>query len=152
MSKIKNISIFVIITAIFVLIYIFFVKKSPDTGALVSSFSDITTSANVDTSIIDPSITQDFLSILLNVKNIKLNDSIFSDKAFESLSDSSITLVPDGNEGRPNPFAQFGADNVETPALPLDIPPAGTTPETTLNTPATPTNNPGENTEILITP
>ena len=59
------------------------------------------------------------------VKNIKLNDAIFSDVTFNSLRDSSITLTPDGNEGRPNPFAQFGNENISTsPVTPVipDVP------------------------------
>ena len=58
----------------------------------------------------------DFLTLLLGVKNIKLEDAIFSDPAFQSLRDSSIVLVPDGNEGRPNPFAPLGQDIWQTPA------------------------------------
>ena len=57
-------------------------------------------------------VAKDFLTLLLSVKNIKLDDAIFFDVAFNSLHDSSITLIPDGTEGRPNPFAQFGNDNV----------------------------------------
>ena len=55
---------------------------------------------------------QDFLSLLLNVKSIKLDSTIFDDPAFLSLYDSSITLTPDGTEGRVNPFAPLGADVV----------------------------------------
>lgn len=67
------------------------------------------------------SIQQEFLPILLNIKNLKLDDSIFQDPAFISLTDSTMVLVPDGNEGRPNPFAPIGSDTVSTPA---SVPPA----------------------------
>lgn len=116
MSKIRNIIIFIAIAAIFVLIYIFFIKSSSDQGSLVSQTSN-TTLPNIDGSVTNANISnetslvvQDFLILLLNVKNIKLNDAIFSDPSFNSLRDSSITLIPDGNEGRPNPFAKFGSD------------------------------------------
>lgn len=56
------------------------------------------------------SITSEFLSILLNIRNIKLDDSILSDPAFKSLKDSSIVLIQDSEEGRPNPFAPIGTD------------------------------------------
>src|SRR3989344_5171527 len=100
MPKTRNIIIFAIITAIFILLYLFFVKKEPETASLVSL--PLSPTASFATPSADFSITQDFLTLLLNVKNIKLDDSIFIDQAFESLRDSSITLIPDGNEGRPN--------------------------------------------------
>ena len=59
------------------------------------------------TSIPNSLANKDFLNLFSGIKNIKLNDAIFSDPAFNSLRDSSIVLVPDGTEGRPNPFAQF---------------------------------------------
>src|SRR3989344_664337 len=118
MPKIKNIIIFIIIAAIFVLIYMYFIKKSPDTPALVSSSPSSTTSNTADTGT-SPSadsslVTQNFLNLLLSVKNISLKDTIFSDEAFISLHDCSITLIPDGNEGRVNPLAPLGTDAVAT--------------------------------------
>ena len=94
-------------------------------------------------------VGQDFLSLLLNVKNIKLDDSIFSDPAFINLHDSSITLTPDAVVGRPNPFAQFGNDAVvATPTTPT----ISTTSITsspiltpTTPTPATATKTPASN-------
>ena len=60
--------------------------------------------------------------VLLNVKNIKLDDSIFSDIAFSNLRDSSITLIPDGTEGRPNPFAPIGSDASVAPVNNSSVP------------------------------
>jgi len=114
--KIRNIIIFVIIAAVLILAYIFFVRPSSDQGSLISSPST-TPLPNVSNSGTDAGaqngnslVPQDFLTLLLNVKNIKLDDAIFSDPAFNNLHDSSIVLTPDGTEGRPNPFAQFGND------------------------------------------
>ncbi|MFZ3011469.1 MAG: hypothetical protein WA060_00490 [Minisyncoccia bacterium] len=117
MPKIKNIIIFTAIAATFVLGYVFFLRPSPDEENLVSlpatTLPDINNSTDtVSGSVGAPLVAKDFLSLLLNVKNIKLNDQILSDPAFLSLRDSSITLEPDGNEGRPNPFAKFGNDSV----------------------------------------
>lgn len=70
----------------------------------------------------DSLITKDFLALFSSIKNIKLNDAIFSDPAFISLHDSSIILTPDGTEGRPNPFAQFGNDAT------MPVQPASSTP------------------------
>jgi predicted permease len=115
--KIKNIIIFTGIAIIFISIYIFFIKGDEPENNLVSSpgTTSFVGSNTKNTTILDqsPALAQDFLSLLLNVRNIKLDDTIFSDSAFNSLRDSSIVLVPDGNEGRPNPFAPLGTDNVE---------------------------------------
>lgn len=144
MPKIKNIIIFVAIVAILILIYIFFVQpalsnqaslvSSTSSAALPSTDNTNGSSAGVATSGTSP-VGQDFLSLLLNVKNIKLDNSIFSDPAFINLHDSSITLTPDAVIGRPNPFAQLGSDPV--PVSPT-TPTTSTTPSPIL-TPATPT-------------
>ncbi len=110
MPKIKNILIFVGIGVALVAIYVFLIKPKPPVDSLVSSTPSTAVSNSVSTD--DNSlITQDFLNLLLNVKNIKLNDAIFSDVAFTNLDGShSITLTQDGTEGRPNPFAPLGSD------------------------------------------
>jgi len=124
MSKIKNIIIFTVIAVVLILIYIFFIKPSPEEQNLVSS-SNINTTTLVDTSTINQNslIAQDLLSVLLGVKNIKLDDTIFSDVAFLNLHDSSILLAPLGNEGRSNPFAPIGFEAVVAPVIPVVIPP-----------------------------
>ena len=126
MPKARNIIIFIAIAAVFVAIYIFFLKPEPADDATLVSAPNFT-AVNAETAPVSGAGSQngaslaagDFLTLLLNVKNIKLEDAIFSDPAFASLHDSSITLIPDGNEGRPNPFAPLGVD---------DLPPAPTTP------------------------
>ena len=112
MPKIKNILIFLIVGAVFVSIYIFFIKKSSPIAPLISSSSNpVLPDTTVEGSNED--VDTGFLALLLSVQNIKLNDSIFSDSAFTSLDGShSIVLIQDGNEGRFNPFAPFGTDIV----------------------------------------
>ena len=114
--KIKNIIIFTSIGIAIILIYVFFIKKSPDQAPLVSSVPVAVSPGANSASVLDgaSSITQDFLSLLLSVKSIKLDDAVFSDPVFLSLQDSSILLVPDGTEGRPNPFAPIGIENIVT--------------------------------------
>ena len=131
MPKIKNILIFTAIGVIFVLIYIYFIKPSSPTADLVSSFPTETaeSAAPLESSDTNSLVAEEFLTLLLNVKNIKLDDAIFSDKAFNSLRDSSITLTPDGNEGRPNPFAPIGTDIF---TLPVNTENTNTTETTTL--------------------
>lgn len=106
MPKIKNIIIFIAVALALFLIYFFFIKSSPDQANLVSSSGAPAPNANAPKG--NPAVAGDFLTLLLSVSNIKLNDSIFSEPAFNSLHDSSIILVPDDTQGRPNPFAQFG--------------------------------------------
>jgi hypothetical protein len=127
MPKIKNIIIFISIAAVFILIYVFFIQKpeTPESNLITSSSTSL---PDIDSSNVENVVTgtqntvaQEFLTLLLSVKNIKLDDAIFSDVAWSSLRDSSIMLVPDGNEGRPNPFAPIGFDVVTTPPAPLTI-------------------------------
>lgn len=119
-SKIKNITIFTVIAAALILVYIFFIKQTPEEPSLVSSTGTTLPNANdLPVNAETPNgkaeaANQDFLALLNSVKNIVLNDSIFSEQTFNSLNDSSIALEPDGTEGRPNPFAQFGTDPVTT--------------------------------------
>lgn len=128
MPKIKNIIIFTVIALVFFSIYFFFIKSSPEQLSLVSSGTNAVL-PNVDGSAVNTGasnkaslITRDFLTLFSNIKSVKLNDAIFSDPAFISLHDSSITLTPDGNEGRPNPFAQFGNDGVLPPPVTPTLP------------------------------
>ena len=132
MPKIRNIIIFIAIAGVFVLIYIYFIKPPAPTDNLITTTTTLpsgsttgaTTSgvASSDTTDATGAVAADFLALLLNVKNIKLDDSIFSNPAFNSLHDSSITLTPDGTEGRPNPFAQFGNDSVSTSPNTTNLP------------------------------
>jgi len=110
MPKIRNIIIFIVIGVALVLVYIFFIKPSDqsETPSLVSSSSSAVTNTAV---LADNSaVAQEFLTLLLSVRSIKLNDAIFSDKAFDALLETPVNLVQDGTEGRPNPFAPLGSD------------------------------------------
>ncbi len=164
-SKIKNIIILVVVAVVLVLVYIFFIKKAPENASLTSS-SGVPATGDVSTTTPNDEttdISSGFISLLLSVKSIKLDDSILKDQAFLSLRDSSITLVQDGNEGRPNPFAPIGSESVTpptdstVPTVPVDssslspttsgtlISPTPTTPITP-TTPKTPTSTKPKNT------
>lgn len=134
--------------------YVLFTQtKSANEPALVGSSGSLA-DAEGTLKEEDSEIAKELLGILLNVKNINLNDSIFNEQAFISLRDSTILLVPDGNEGRPNPFAPIGTDislGNTLPATPVVVstptptttttPPTSTTP-TTPTTPVNPNSNP----------
>ncbi len=144
-GKIKNGAIFLIVGAVIIGVYIFFFKGPADEAVLIAEPG---TTVMPDGSI-NPGVTQadqatqEFLPILLNIKNIHLNDAIFTNQAFLSLRDSSILLIQDGNEGRPNPFAPIGSENVATPNT------STTTTNSTTSQPASSnpnfTNNPAIN-------
>ncbi len=129
MPKIKNIIIFVAIAVVLGLAYVFFIKAPSDSSTNLVTTTPTpaitgTTGAVTANSISSSLAANDFLSLLLNINDIKLDDSIFSNPAFTNLRDSSITLMPDGTEGRPNPFAQFGNDSLAptiqtTPTTPV---------------------------------
>lgn len=128
LPKIKNIIIFVVILLVLILVYLFFFRSSTPEESLVSSTSNNTSATAENT------VDGDFLPLLLSINNIKLDDSIFSDKAFMTLVDRSIELFPDGNEGRVNPFAPLGSDiivntNSSTPSTTPITPPKSTSPK-----------------------
>ena len=144
--KIKNIIIFSIIAVIIILVYFFFFNKPGDQGSLVSSnvpTLPITTSTNMNIVNVNlktgdnDALSQNFLSLLLGVKSITLNDSIFQEGSpFFSLVDSSITLTQDGTEGRTNPFAPIGVDiGIVTNPAPSILPVTRTTKTNTVNKP-----------------
>lgn len=58
----------------------------------------------------DAAVSDKFLGLLLNMKNIKFDQSIFSNPSFTLLKDFSTVIRPEGNEGRANPFAPVGQD------------------------------------------
>lgn len=112
--KIRNIILFGGIGLLLVFVYFYFIKSEPDpaTSLVVSPATGLPSpSAGAGEPGVASAITAEFLSILLNIKSIKLDDSIFNDPAFLSLTDSSIVLVQDSTEGRPNPFAPIGSDS-----------------------------------------
>jgi hypothetical protein len=106
MKKLKNILIFVLILAAAFVAYIFL--REPKTPALQT----IPTTTLPPGQTPETAIGQEFLSMLLSLRDIRLDGRIFQNAQFRSLRDFStpITRVP-GEEGRPNPFAP-----IETPA------------------------------------
>ncbi|MFN4181235.1 MAG: hypothetical protein ACK4FA_00860 [Candidatus Paceibacteria bacterium] len=108
-NKIKNILIFVVIAGLLILGYVLFMQK-PEQAPLVSTTNQ---AGEVASTVTDDTakLGQDFLNLLFSVKSINLDASVFDNPSFNSLKDSSIILVPDGSEGRPNPFAPIGTEN-----------------------------------------
>ncbi|MCC6520427.1 hypothetical protein IT403_00375 [Candidatus Nomurabacteria bacterium] len=95
--------------------YFFVVQKQGATGtsSLLSTSNGVTQTVNpaatTDISAISDT-GQEFLSSLLSLRKMSLNDGVFTDPAFKSLQDFTRPLVPLGNEGRVNPFSPIGSD------------------------------------------
>ena len=79
-----------------------------------------------------------FLTTLLNLRNIKLDDSIFTDASFVSLQDFELTLIPETNPGRMNPFSPLGVDASSSTVTTGTTPSTGTTTTGTTGGPTAP--------------
>ena len=126
--KIKNIIIFAVIFILLVVVYVVFLRPKPAPSLIGTAGTPVTASAPISSQV-----GQEFLSLLLNIRSIKLDDAIFSNPAFGVLQDYTIILVPEGNEGRVNPFAPIGVDvssaEAASPVSPESVSPESVSPE-----------------------
>ncbi len=150
--KIKNIIIFAGIFILLVVGYVVFFKKdNTQTPALVTT-SGVAGSSTQST-VAGGDVGREFLTTLLNLQNIKLDDSIFTNTAFLNLKDFELTLIQETNPGRTNPFLPLGTDSGSTNSsvgttIITPLPPASPTPttggsNTTPTTPSPTTPTPG---------
>lgn len=91
----KNMVVIGVIIAAIVVLYYF---SSSGGGAVLTSSSEI-----------ESPVSQEILATLGNLRTIKLDNSIFQDPLFMSLSDFGVTIPP-AAAGRRNPFAPVGQD------------------------------------------
>ena len=129
--KVKNIIIFASIFILAIVAYaVFFGKKS--------STPSLQTTAGAPAAAVSPvagnGVGKEFLATLLNLRNIRLDDSIFKNPSFTSLQDFELSLIQEANPGRQNPFLPLGVD--QEPAPPPA--PAPTPPPTPTPPPSTP--------------
>lgn len=140
-STIKNIITFLAIFLVIGLGYWFFSSRGNSTditnvglsGSVqstnpVSSGSGLPSEAQV-ASDVELTAGTDFLSALLNLNNIKLEDSVLSSPVLSSLFDFSVELESEGDAGRSNPFAPLGSDVSIAPnptPSPAPVTPRGT--------------------------
>jgi hypothetical protein len=116
-SIIRNIIIIVAVIALGVVGYkVFFSSKSTSTGALQTTAGVGTptaggaVTASADGSVSGDALGHDFLVLLLSVRSIHIDSSLFKDKAFLVLQDFNRKIPPDTDPGRVNPFAPIGTD------------------------------------------
>ncbi|PIR85198.1 hypothetical protein COU15_02210 [Candidatus Kaiserbacteria bacterium CG10_big_fil_rev_8_21_14_0_10_45_20] len=92
----KNVIIvFVVVIGLFVAYSIFFGEEDTDT----LSVTNVATEQTV--------VEQELLSLLLELRSITLDTSLFDDPRFKSLKDFSQELTSEP-VGRPNPFSPLG--------------------------------------------
>ncbi|OGZ04181.1 MAG: hypothetical protein A2648_01180 [Candidatus Lloydbacteria bacterium RIFCSPHIGHO2_01_FULL_41_20] len=100
-QKRKNIIIGILIFAVSFFIYTFFFKSEGPSDVLTKKVSAL---SQEDTK------GKDLLAVLLNLNNIRLDESIFSSRLFTSLQDFTINLPKTGTTGRVNPFAPISSE------------------------------------------
>jgi uncharacterized membrane protein YukC len=100
----------VVILVIAFFAYTYFFTGKEDSSAVLQT---------EEVSVVAP-VDQDLISLLLELKSITLDESVFSNQAFKSLQDFSQELVPEP-VGRVNPFAPLGqgqsVPTITTPAI-----------------------------------
>jgi hypothetical protein len=118
----RHYSTFLIIISLVLLVsgvYIYF-SNSLNTEAAISSplssTADATTTAS-NPSNINERISADtaFLSTLNSLNKITIDNSLLSSASFLALHDNTVTIVNNGDVGRPNPFAPISGVSTNGP-------------------------------------
>ena len=103
-SKIKTYGIIVAIVLAFILVYFYMSGGTPAASTLVAG---------------NPygAVGSAELSLLNQVRSLKIDTALFTDPAFRSLVDFSVAITPE-NVGRPNPFAPLPGVAASQPQAP----------------------------------
>lgn len=115
MKVFKNILILLVLVAIAAAAYFVFFAKDESGAPLLQRTSTLFGGGAV------LGERSAFLSTLLNIKNLRLETSIFDSEAFQNLKDFTVPITSFGDEGRPNPFAPLGFDS----SVPASAPASG---------------------------
>lgn len=102
--KLKKIILTIVIAAILFVVYAVFIKKDPETQALLN-----TGASSPEAQAIGSQISQ----ALLRIEQIKLDKSIFNNVIYKTLVDRSQP-ISDEPIGRSNPFAPIGEISVNS--------------------------------------
>lgn len=87
----------------------------------VTYFSGTSTSATLTQSDSSVALSQNLLVTLQNLHTIKLDNSIFTDPAYQSLTDFGV-VIPRQEPGRRNPFAPLTSSVTSVGAGTVKIP------------------------------
>jgi hypothetical protein len=87
-------------------------KKEDNPSGPLSSQTGFSTSVQPQNTVVsqENEVRDQFLNLLLSMRNVKLDNSLFTSDSFKILRDFSSPLSSDGTQGRPNPFAPIGQD------------------------------------------
>lgn len=119
MSKIRNIIIFVVILGGIFLAWSSFSKKDVPTDELLTvEEGNINVLAGESVAGNPNAVGQSFLDTLLSLRTIKLDRALLDRDSFKELRDFTKELIPQNNQGRPNPFAPIGTDIEVSPTAP----------------------------------
>jgi len=138
MKSIGKIFLFIFILAVLIFGYILISKKGTSAPASAGTLSSTTGAANIagnGTSAAQSQLGREFLTTLLNLKTITLDDSIFTAPAFTSLQDFTAPVATTDIEGRQNPFAPLGLDAAAAGSQGTDNSLVPTTPLASANSP-----------------
>ena len=109
-QKYKNIALFLGIFVVLALGYWFFFGRSEE-PTLASSNAVAGSSASRQSVV-----GQELLTLLLDLRAIHLDETLFADPAFQSLEDFGQELIPEA-PGRRNPFAPIGNEPIENTSV-----------------------------------
>ncbi len=96
----KNNIVTIVLVVVVGMVAFWYLTKTDDTTAYLTS--DIQTADSVDAKYI--------YTILQQMAQVTLDDSIFSNSVFQDLKDNTATFSPQAS-GRNNPFAPVGSDS-----------------------------------------
>jgi len=105
-KKYKNIILIIVIAVVLFFLYQIFLAGDDD----LSDTSLLIAQPAVD-DIQNAAIGREFLSVLLKLRSLDLDETIFSDRSFVILKDFSQEIKPQPS-GRANPFLQIGNDPI----------------------------------------
>jgi len=101
-TKYKTIVLIIAIVVVVFALYLYFLDRD-DKGPLLGSESVSSGASAI--------VGKEFLATLLELRSLKLDETIFSKKSFISLVDFSQEVLPQP-AGRTNPFLEIGVDPV----------------------------------------
>jgi hypothetical protein len=95
-SKMKTYGTIAIVILVFLLLYLYLPSSSPAATLIVGSPYG--------------SVGSSELSLLNQIRSLRIDTALFNDAAFRSLVDYSVAITPE-NVGRPNPFAPLPGES-----------------------------------------
>jgi hypothetical protein len=104
-KKYKNIILIIVIAVVIFFVYTKFFSSSDQQS------NDLLLVAGSGRAVEEVATGREFLSILLELRSLRLDESIFEDELFLVLKDFSQEVSPQP-AGRPNPFLNIGVDLV----------------------------------------